>query len=70
MIEEERLITYINSLDRGNPQFLAELEEEARNNYVPVIRRETQNLLKLLLAIMGKEFLSPGKILCALAKRM
>ncbi len=31
MIEEERLITYINSLDRGNPQFLAELEEEARN---------------------------------------
>ena len=55
MIEEERLITYINSLDRGNPQFLAELEEEARNNYVPVIRRETQNLLKLLLAMNRPE---------------
>ena len=55
MMEEERLITYINSLDRGNPQFLAELEEEAHNNYVPVIRRETQNLLKLLLAMNRPE---------------
>lgn len=55
MIAEERLTTFINSLDKGNPQFLEELEEEARRNYVPVIRRETQNLLKLLLAMNRPE---------------
>lgn len=58
MIVEERLITYINSLDSGNNTFLTELEEEAHRNYVPVIRRETQNLLKLLLAMNR-----PGRIL-------
>ena len=51
MIVEERLITYINSLDNGNTEFLEEIEKEAHKNYVPVIRKETQNLLKLLLAM-------------------
>ncbi len=51
MIERERLSTYINSLDSGNPAFLMELEESAHRDYVPVIRTETQNLLKLLLAM-------------------
>lgn len=51
MIVEERLITYINSLDNGNTEFLEEIEKEARKNYVPIIRKETQNLLKLLLAM-------------------
>lgn len=51
MIVEERLITYINSLDNGNTEFLEKIEKEARKNYVPVIRKETQNLLKLLLAM-------------------
>lgn len=55
MISEERLTTYINSLDSGNPRFLAEIEEEAHRNYVPIIRRETQNLLKLLLAMNRPE---------------
>lgn len=51
MIVEERLITYINSLDNGNTELLEEIEKEAHENYVPVIRKETQNLLKLLLAM-------------------
>lgn len=51
MIVEERLITYINSLDNGNTELLEKIEEEAHKNYVPVIRKETQNLLKLLLAM-------------------
>lgn len=51
MIVEERLITYINSLDEGNTELLEKIEKEARENYVPVIRKETQNLLKLLLAM-------------------
>ena len=58
MIVEERLITYINSLDSGNTQFLEKIEKEARENYVPIIRKETQNLLKFLLAMNR-----PGHIL-------
>ena len=55
MIVEERLVTYINSLDRGTDGLLAEIEEEARRTFVPVIRKETQNLLKLLLAMNRPE---------------
>ncbi len=55
MIVEERLVTYINSLDRGTDGLLAEIEEEARRTCVPVIRKETQNLLKLLLAMNRPE---------------
>ncbi|MCI8482775.1 MAG: O-methyltransferase [Lachnospiraceae bacterium] len=51
MIVEERFVTYINSLDRGNSPLLTEIEEEAQGANVPVIRKETQNLLKLLLAM-------------------
>ena len=58
MIVEERLVTYINSLDRGTEGLLAEIEEEARRACVPVIRKETRNLLKLLLAMNR-----PGRIL-------
>ncbi|MEG0963012.1 MAG: O-methyltransferase [Lachnospiraceae bacterium] len=51
MIVEERLITYLNSLDNGNTLLLAAIEKEALDAFVPIIRRETQNLLKLLLAM-------------------
>ena len=51
MIVDQRLVTYINSLDQGNTPFLNELEMEALKNYVPIIRRETQSLLKVLLQI-------------------
>ena len=51
MIVEERLVTYINSLDHGNSPLLTRIEEEAHRDFVPVIRKETQNLLKLLLAM-------------------
>lgn len=42
---------YLNSLEAGNSPFLEELEREARQNRVPIIRRETQSLLKVLLAL-------------------
>lgn len=51
MTGNERLITYINSLDTGNPPLLEEIEAEAQRTFVPVIRKETQQLLKLLLAM-------------------
>ena len=51
MIVDERFITYINSLDKGNTEFLNQLERQALQNRVPIIRREMQSLLKVLLAI-------------------
>ena len=51
MIVDERMVTYINSLDRGNTEFLNQLEREALENRVPIIRREMQSFLKVLLAI-------------------
>ena len=50
MILEERLTAFLNSLDAGNPAWLNELEKEARKTNVPVIRPETQSLLKTLIA--------------------
>lgn len=51
MIVDERFVTYINSLDTENTPFLEELEKTAKKAYVPIIRREMQSLLKLLLAM-------------------
>lgn len=58
MIVDERMVTYINSLDKGNTQFLNELEQEALKNHVPIIRREMQSFLKVLLQIKA-----PARIL-------
>ena len=51
MIVDERMVTYINSLDMGNTPLLNEIEKEAIETYVPVIRREMQSFLKVLLSI-------------------
>ena len=51
MIVDERLVTYINSLDQGNTARLDEIESQALADYVPIIRKELQSFLKLLLAI-------------------
>ena len=54
MITEERISTFISSFDTGNTSFLNELEEFAIKTNVPVIRPQMQNLLKLLLAMLGE----------------
>jgi predicted O-methyltransferase YrrM len=51
MIVDERLVTYINSLDTGNTAILDAIEREALDSYVPIIRKEMQSFLKLLLAM-------------------
>ena len=58
MIVDERMRTYINSLDRGNTPFLEELEQTALRDRVPVIRREMQSFIKTFLAMN-----QPGRIL-------
>lgn len=50
MIVDERMVTYINSLDEGHTSFLEQLERQAKSDGVPVIRREMQSFLKFLLA--------------------
>ena len=39
MIVDERLVTYINSLDTGNTSILDQIEQEALDSYVPIIRK-------------------------------
>ena len=45
MIVDERMRTYINSLNTGNTDFLEELEQTALETGVPVIRREMQSFI-------------------------
>ncbi len=51
MIIQERMAVYINSLDTGNGTFLDELERDALQHEVPIIRQDMQSFLKVLLAI-------------------
>ena len=55
MTEDERFKVYINSLDRENPLWLEELETDARRECIHIIRRETQSLLRVLLAMRRPE---------------
>lgn len=49
MIVDERMVSFINSLDSGNPPYLNELEEYARATDVPIIRTEMQSFLRFLM---------------------
>ena len=49
MITDERISTFINSLDQGNAPFLDELERKSLSDDVPIIRKDTQSLIKFLL---------------------
>lgn len=39
-------MTYINSLDTGNTKVLDEIEREALDSYVPIIRKEMQSFFE------------------------
>lgn len=58
MIVDERIVTFINSLDTENSRILEDIEKEALSAVVPIIRREMQSFLKVLL-LMQK----PARIL-------
>ena len=51
MIVEPRIVSYINSLDKGNSEICDIIEQEALAADVPIIRKEMGNLLKVLLAL-------------------
>jgi predicted O-methyltransferase YrrM len=48
MIVNERIIDYINSLATDDEASLMKIEKSARENFVPIIRKETKELLKVL----------------------
>lgn len=58
MTVDERMLTYIRSLYTEPSEFLQELERQAHEDNVPVIRKEMQNLLAFLL-----EMKQPKRIL-------
>ena len=49
MIIEPRMAAFIDSMDRGNPAYLNELEKEALADRVPIIRKPLQSFLRFLL---------------------
>ncbi len=51
MIVDERMVTFIHSLETENSELLETIEKEALDTYVPIIRKEMQSFLKVLLAI-------------------
>ena len=51
MIVDERFITFINSMEPGNTPLLEAIEKEALETDVPIIRKETQSCMKMLLAV-------------------
>jgi predicted O-methyltransferase YrrM len=51
MIVDERIVKFINSMETENSEILEVIEREALDSYVPIIRKEMQSFLKLLLSI-------------------
>lgn len=58
MIVDERMVTFIHSLETENGEILETIEKEALDTFVPIIRKEMQSFLKVLLSIQ-----KPKKIL-------
>ncbi|MCI8583079.1 MAG: O-methyltransferase [Dorea sp.] len=51
MIVDERTVTFINSMELPENPLLEEIEKEALESFVPIIRTETKSLLKVLLTL-------------------
>lgn len=51
MIVNERIVSYIHSLEKSNSVVLEEIEKEAIATYVPIIRKEMESFLRVMLTI-------------------
>ena len=49
MIVDERMVTYIRSLERPENPVIEAIEQEALESFVPIIRKETQSFLKVMM---------------------
>lgn len=52
MVVDERIVTFINSMETENSEILEKIEKEALGANVPIIRKEMQSFLKVLLMIL------------------
>ena len=52
MDRNERIAVYLRSLESPENPLLEEIEQDALASYVPIIRKETQSLLKTLLTML------------------
>lgn len=48
MIVDERVVSFIHSLNREDAPVICEIEQEAKREAVPIVRPETKELLKVL----------------------
>lgn len=55
MIVDERIVDYIHSLEMRNSEILEIIEQEALKERVPIIRKEMQSFLKVLLLLKRPE---------------
>lgn len=61
MITDERFVTYIHSLEKPNSEILSRIEREAHKDLVPIIRKEMESFLRVILTIKHpKEILELG----------
>lgn len=51
MVIDERMLTFIDAMDKGNTPLLDEIEKYALETEVPIIRKSTGQLIKFLLAL-------------------
>lgn len=58
MIVNERVVSYIHSLEKSNGEICDEIEAYAHETYVPIIRKEMESFLRVLIEIK-----QPKKIL-------
>lgn len=58
MITDDRIVTYIHSLESANSKILETIEKEAHLDQVPIIRKEMESFLRVMLSIK-----QPKKIL-------
>ena len=52
MIVDERMVTYIHSLEGSERDVIETIEQEALDTFVPIIRKETQSFLKVLMNLI------------------
>ena len=50
-IQEERILTFMESMGGSNTPFLQEKEREALAEDIPIIREQTQSLIRFLLEL-------------------
>lgn len=51
MIVNERIVTYMHSLEKANSTVLEEIENQAHKDLVPIIRKEMESFLRVMLSV-------------------